>query len=213
MKPSCALYSVQGEEGTPRIGIRVDAQGHTVCLTKLDNVEEKEFHIPIDIASKVAEAIHNGLALVYDKPGIVVETGSTQEAALLSAFARDHQASHDPNIGYAIRHDHKDLFYTDTSEQTRICEGTKPVAKIFQTQYAAQMATQGMKHATAVVELPVYHVVTIKESPQAQPMYYTPAKTFEYGPFSRAAKLSAEEARQVVATVPHKAFSIERYAA
>jgi hypothetical protein len=145
---------------------------------------------------------------ITSRPGdeyemIVRKIDQGQTSALLEA---------DPNMAWLIRHDHKDLFYTDNSEQTRVCEGVKSVAKVFATKYAAQMACQGMKHATAVVEAPVYHVVSIRETPNSQPQYYTKNKTFEFGPSGRAARLSADEAKTIAGTVPHKAFQIERFA-
>jgi len=72
----------------------------------------------------------------------------------------------DPHYGYIIRHEFKDLYFSeaDMSSENRHCSGDKSSSFVFATNYAAIRFTQAMKHPIDVIRIETSHIVSWKVS-------------------------------------------------
>jgi hypothetical protein len=104
---------------------------------------------------------------------------------------------------YLLRHEDKDLFYTedDMLQEAKHCSGPVATAYPFETRYAAQRFQQGFKHNTTILEAPAAYIVSARETQAAKRVYHSSqiGGTSHRG---RAMKMTLGEAQKAFDSYP-----------
>lgn len=108
-----------------------------------------------------------------------------------------------PEIGYILRHEYKDLYLTpdDMHHDRREYTGPRDKAHVFPTNYSAVRFMQGIKHATTCIEIPTAFIVTWRTTENSERHYYDGELIGSLKP-NKALKMDIRQAGRVAETLP-----------